>query len=145
MKRILIVEDEELPRQLYSEFLEKKGYDVETAENGQKALDCISDKRPDLILLDINMPELNGKEFLKIILADDVLKDIPVYVITGIANLKEIGESLNLGARGYIQKSDSLGEVLNKIEIALGTSIITTESNERSSGPKKLADRNLDT
>ena len=134
MTRILIVEDEELPRQLYSEFLEKKGYDVETAENGQKALDFLSDKQPDLILLDINMPELNGKELLKIILADDNLKNIPVFIITGVVNVKEVSESLNLGARGYIQKSDSLGEVLNKIEIALATSITTSENNQLSNG-----------
>ena len=67
MPRILIVEDEEQVCQLYAEFLEKKGYKVETAENGQKALAFLSNTRPDLILLDMNMPELNGKEFLTII------------------------------------------------------------------------------
>jgi len=80
MPMILIVEDEELIRQMYAEFLGMKGYKVETAENGQKALDFLSNTRPDLILLDMNMPELNGKEFLTIIKADNKLKNIPVLI-----------------------------------------------------------------
>ena len=129
MQRILIVEDEELVRELYSEFLEKKGYDVETAENGQEALDFLSENRPDLILLDINMPKVNGNELLKIIKADDKLRNIPVFIITGIANYKEIGDSITLGAIGYIEKSNSLGEVLNNIQMVLGNLMAIPKSN----------------
>ena len=131
MQRILIVEDEELVRELYSEFLEKKGYDVETAENGQEALDCLSENRPDLILLDINMPKVNGKQLLKIISADEKFNNIPVFIITGIGDIKEISETLNLGARCYIEKSNSLGEVINKIELVLGSFINTSKGNPR--------------
>ena len=145
MPRILIVEDEETVRELYSEFLEKKGYKVETVENGQKALDFLSDKRPDLILSDMNMPELNGKELLKIILADDKLKDIPVFIITGVDEVSEISECLSMGARGYIEKSNSLAEVVNKIEIVLGTVIKAPESNPLTDGPRKLSDLKLGT
>jgi len=145
MPMILIVEDEEQVRQLYAKFLEKKGYKVETAENGQKALDFLSDNRPDLILLDINMPELNGKDFLKIIKADDKLKNIPVFIITGISNDKEIADSISLGAIGYIYKSNTLAEVLNNIQMVLGSLIATPESNPLQEGPKKLDDLDLGT
>ena len=145
MPRILIVEDEEQVCQLYTEFLEKKGYKVETAENGQKALDFLSDNRPDLILLDMNMPELNGKDFLKIIKADDKLKKIPVFIITGIGNPKEIGDSISLGAIGFIDKSNTLAEVLNNIQMVLGGLIATPESNLPRYGQRKSADLDLNT
>ena len=145
MPMILIVEDEEQVRQLYAKFLEKKGYKVETAENGQKALDFLSDNRPDLILLDMNMPELNGKEFLKIIKADDKLKKIPVFIITGIGNAKEIANAISLGAFGYIYKSNTLAEVLNNIQIVLGSLIATPESNSPRYGWRKSADLDLST
>ena len=145
MSRILIVEDEELLREIYSEYLEKKGYDVKTAENGQKALDFLSDdNRPDLILLDLNMPEINGKEFLKTMLANKKFKNIPVFLLTGISNYKEIGETLNLGAKGYIEKTDSLGEVLNKIDMVIPSYINLNETNKRGYAPRKSENRNLD-
>ena len=127
---ILIVEDEEQVRQLYAKFLEKKGYKVETAENGQKALDFLSDNRPDLILLDMNMPELNGKEFLKIIKADNKLRSIPVLLMSGgIVQDDKIAECLSLGAVGCIEKANSPVEVKNNIQIVLGSLIATPESN----------------
>jgi len=145
MPMILIVEDEEQVCQLYAEFLEKKGYEVETAENGQKALDFLSDNRPDLILLDLNMPEINGKDFLKIIKADDKLKKIPVFIITGIVNAKEISDSISLGAMGFIDKSKTLAEVLNNIQMVLGVLIATPESNSPRYGRRKSADLDLST
>ena len=144
MPRILIVEDEELIRQLYADFLNKKGYKTESAENGQKALDCLDVHKPDLILLDMNMPELNGKELLKIIKAEDGVKDIPVLMITGVDDVKVISECLTLGAIGYIEKCTSLNEVVNKIEIILGTIIGKPGGNVLNEGPKKLEDLNLD-
>ena len=144
MPRILIVEDEELIRQLYADFLEKKGYKAETAENGQKALDYLSDTRPDLILLDMNMPELNGKELLKIMKAEDGLKDIPVLMITGVDDVRVISECLTIGAIGYIEKCTSLIEVVNNIEIVLGTIIGKPGSNSFNQGPRNLTDLNLD-
>ena len=145
MAKILIVEDEELVRKLYTELLEMKGYKVETAENGHKALDYLSDKRPDMILLDINMPELDGKEFLKIKKADDKLRKIPVLLITGIVQVERIGECLSLGAMGYIEKANSPVEVMNKIEMVLGAIIETPGSNPLTRGPRTLSDLNLGT
>ena len=144
MARILVVDDEESIRQLYSDFLEKKGFKVETAENGQKALDYLNNSRPDFILLDMNMPELSGKEFLKIIKADDELKNIPVMLITGVEEVKVISECLALGALGYIEKCTSLNEVVNNIGVVLGINIEKPRINRLTEGPRKLADLNLD-
>ena len=102
-----------------------KGYKVETAENGHKALDYLSDKRPDMILLDMNMPELNGKEFLKIINTDNKHRRIPVLLMSGVVQIEEIGECLSLGAMGYFEKANSLDEVIKKIEMVLGAIIKT--------------------
>ena len=127
VSKVLIVEDEKLIRERISEYLEKKGYDVYTAENGQIALDFLSDdNKPDLILLDLNMPELNGKEFLKTMLKDKKFKNIPVILLTCISNNKEIGETLSLGAKGYIEKTESLGEIFNKIDTLIPIAINTT-------------------
>ncbi len=146
MPMILIVEDEEQVRQLYAKFLEKKGYKVETAENGQKALDFLSDNRPDLILLDMIMPELNGKEFLKIMKADNKLRSIPVLLMSGgIVQDDKIAECLSLGAVGCIEKANSPVEVKNNIEMVLGAIIETPESNSLTKGPRKLADLNFGT
>jgi len=145
MARILIVEDDELIRQMYAKFLGMKGYKVETAENGQKALDFLSNTRPDLILLDMNMPELNGKEFLTIIKADNKLKNIPVLIVTGVGEVIEISKCLGLGAMGYIEKPVTLVEVVNKVELVLGPIIEKPESNPLEEGPKKLDDLDLST
>lgn len=145
MSKILIVEDEELIRKLYTELLEMKGYKVETAEDGQKGLDYLNDKRPDMILLDINMPGLDGKEFLKVIKADNRLRRIPVLLITGVVQVEKIGECLSLGAMGYIEKANSPVEVINKIEMIIGAVVETPGSNTLTRGPRKISDLNLGT
>ena len=139
MSKVLIVEDEKLIREIFSDYLEKKGYDVTTAENGQKALDFLSDdNKPDLILLDLNMPVLNGKEFLETMLENKKFKNIPVIMLTAISNNKEIGETLSLGAKGFIEKTESIGEIFNKIDTLIPLAIKTTERNKRKYGQKNL-------
>jgi len=146
MASILIVEDEELIRNLCTDFLEIKGYKVETAENGQKGLDYLNDKRPDIILLNINIPKFGGKEFLKIIKADNKLRSIPVLLMSGgIVQDDKIAECLSLGAVGCIEKANSPVEVKNNIEMILGAIIETPEINSLTKGPRKLADLNFGT
>ena len=80
-KMILVVEDEEIERNLVVEVLDTLGYDAVSAENGRKALDIIAEQDIDLILTDIHMPEINGLELLKRV--RDNGKDIPVILMTG--------------------------------------------------------------
>ena len=145
MPRMLVIEDEELLRNLYSELLEMKGFHVETSVDGKTALENLNDTRkPDLILLDINMPEMDGIEFLKIIKSNDKLKRIPVILITGVIQVEKISAGLDLGAVGYIEKANSPVEVMSKIEMILGAVLnIPVKRNEMKVGPKKMGDLEL--
>jgi len=142
MPRILVIEDEELLRNLYTELLEMKGYHVETANDGKIALEKLNETRkPDLILLDINMPHMDGVEFLRIIKSNNKLKRVPVIVITGIIQVEKISAALDLGAISYVEKVNSPLEVMNKIEMILGAIInIPDKKNERRAGPRKMDD-----
>jgi len=142
MPRILVIEDEELLRNLYRELLEMKGYHVETANDGKIALEKLNETRkPDLILLDINMPHMDGVEFLRIIKSNNKLKRVPVIVITGIIQVEKISAALDLGAISYVEKVNSPLEVMNKIEMILGAIInIPDKKNEMRAGPRKMDD-----
>jgi CheY-like chemotaxis protein len=144
MQRILVIEDEELLRNLYSELLEMKGFHVETAKDGKVALEHLNEARkPDLILLDLNMPEMDGVEFLKIIKSIDKLKRVPVILITGVIQVEKISAGLDLGAVGYIEKANSPVEVISKLDMILGAIISTDVKNEITAGPKKMNDLEL--
>jgi len=145
MPRILVIEDEELLRNLYSELLEMKGYHVETANDGKIALEQLNETRkPDLILLDINMPGMDGVDFLRIIKSNDKLKRVPVLLISGIIQVEKITAGLDLGAVGYIEKANSPVEVMNKIDMIIGAIInIPDKTNELKAEPKKMDDLEL--
>ena len=142
MPRILVIEDEELLRNLYSELLEMKGYKVETADEGNAALEYLKENRsPDLILLDINMPQMDGVDFLKIVKNDSKLKRIPVILITGVIQVEKISSCLDLGAVGYIEKANSPVEVMSKIEMILGAVLNNrVKKNEMTTGPRKMGE-----
>ena len=106
MAKILLVEDEELLRKMYRKKLEL-AFEVETAADGEEGLAKAREFKPDLILLDIVMPKLNGIEVLKKIKADPVINWIPVVMLTNLATGAAIQECLEAGSQGYIIKSDS--------------------------------------
>jgi CheY-like chemotaxis protein len=107
--------------------------------NGEEALEYLSDpanERPFVILLDLNMPKMSGIEFLKIIKADDVLKMIPVIVLTTSKEKKDVMDSFDLGAAGYMIKPVDYAkfvEVISSVMVYWGSSelpreeILTTE------------------
>ena len=105
MAKILLVEDEELLRKMYRKKLEL-AFEVETAADGEEGLAKAREFKPDLILLDIVMPKLNGIEVLKKIKADFAIKWIPVVMLTNTASGAAIQECSQAGALGYIIKSD---------------------------------------
>lgn len=140
MTKILVIEDEELLRHLYSELLEMKGYDVATAEEGKSAIAYLNQNaNPDLILLDINMPQMDGVEFLRIINNDNRFRRVPVIVLTGVVQVEKIGSCLSLGAVGYIEKANSPVEVMKKIELILAVVLKNyNRKTKKSAGPKKM-------
>ena len=102
-KKILVVDDDRNMLQLLQSFL-KETYTVTMVSSGQAAIDSARINRPDLILLDYMMPEMTGKETLEIIRKDDELKNIPVFILTGVSDRTKISECLKLNPSGYILK-----------------------------------------
>ena len=120
MPKVLLVEDDESLRTLYSRSLRLKNYDVETAVNGADAIIKMGIYRPDVIILDIMMPELNGIEVLKILKSDPHYKQIPILMLTAASDLNTIKECLEKGAKGYIIKGESPTEVTKKVDNIIG-------------------------
>lgn len=110
-KKILVVEDEEALRLLYEEELIEEGYDVSTAKDGKEALQKLRKEKPDLIILDIVMPEMDGMEALGRIVG--VEKRIPIILHTSHPGYRE--DFMSWAADAYIEKSSNLTELKEKI------------------------------
>ena len=84
-KKILVIDDEPDARTFFSTLLEDAGYETVVAENGQEALEKVRNQRPDLITLDITMPETSGVRFYRDVKENEAYKGIPIIIITGIS------------------------------------------------------------
>jgi len=115
MAKILIVDDEEHIRYLYSEELSDAGYEVITAENGHLLLERIEEEKPDLVVLDIKMVDYNGLDLLQDI--RNKFYDLPVVLCTAYDTFKE--DMKSIAADYYVIKSFDLSELKNKIAMAL--------------------------
>jgi CheY-like chemotaxis protein len=104
MKRILIVEDDEKSLYLARFILEKEGYEVIEARDGLEALDNVSKETPDLILMDMQLPKLDGYEVTRQIKADERLSKIPVIALTAYAMKGDREKTLEAGCSGHIEK-----------------------------------------
>ncbi len=115
MAKILVVDDEEHIRFLYSEELTEAGYEVITADSGYRLLEQIEEEKPDLVVLDIKMIDYNGLDLLQDI--RNKFYDMPVVLCTAYDTFKEDMESI--AADFYVIKSFDLTELKNKITMAL--------------------------
>ena len=114
---ILVVDDnEEFVLQLVRRILEPEGYSVTAATNGNSALTVIDELRPDLVLLDIRMPEINGYQVLKRIREKS---DVPVIMLTAILEVTSVQQSLGLGADDYIRKPFKPQELVARVQAKL--------------------------
>ena len=114
-KRILVVEDQEDNRQILRDLLANAGYEMLEAEDGQQALNAIAKQRPDLILMDIQLPILDGYEATRRIKADPSLKDIPIIVVTSYALSGDEEKARACGCDAYVAKPYSPRALLAKI------------------------------
>ena len=106
MAKIAIIEDDQAIAQMYRLKFEAEGYEVETAANGRLGLELAESMRPDIILLDLMMPEMSGDEMLEKLRATDWGKDIKVIILTNIGK-EEAPDSLKqLGVRKFIVKAE---------------------------------------
>lgn len=117
---MLLVDDDLTLREMYAERLKAEGFSVEMAKDGEEALRKATDLHPNIILLDIMMPKLNGLEVLKKLKDNQDTKDIPVIVLTALIQDREKHESMVEGAADYIVKSETMpGDVIAKIKAIL--------------------------
>ena len=103
-KKVLIVEDNELNMKLFHDLLEAKGYETVQTREGAKALDLAREHRPDLILMDIQLPEVSGLEVTRWIKDDEALRDIPIIAVTAFAMKGDEERIRQGGCEGYISK-----------------------------------------
>ena len=115
MTTILVVEDDKNQRLLYEQELKLEGYDVVTASDGKDALEKIQEQLPDLIIMDINMPKMDGIETMGKILGKN--REIPVIINTAYSNYKD--NFMSWAADAYIVKSSDLSELKNTVKEVL--------------------------
>ncbi|MFH1401559.1 MAG: response regulator [Parcubacteria group bacterium] len=120
MKKILFIEDESALQKTFGDLLEAKGYRLVSALDGEIGLALAKKEKPDLILLDIILPKINGLEIMGKLKADPETKAIPIIILTNLESVNNVGKALELGATTYLVKAQySLDEILEKIEKAL--------------------------
>jgi len=115
MKTILIIEDDQHIRELLTYNLQRENFEVATAENGKKGLDFIYHIRPDLIILDLMIPEINGVEICQKIKSDPLVKKTPLIILSAKGQESDIIYGLGMGADDYITKPFSTKELIARV------------------------------
>jgi two-component system cell cycle response regulator DivK len=114
-KTVLIVEDNELNMKLFNDLLQAHGYNTLQTRDGREVLSMTRKHRPDLILMDIQLPEISGLEIAKMLKADDDLNSIPVVAVTAFAMKGDEQKIRNGGCDGYIAKPISVNNFLQTV------------------------------
>ncbi len=119
-KKILVVEDEATLQKALVEVLEQSGYEALSAMDGERGLQLAKEENPDLILLDIILPKMDGFEVLKALKEDPKAANIPVIILTNLGDVSSVQQALELGANSYLVKADfHLNDVIEKVERTL--------------------------
>jgi two-component system OmpR family response regulator len=121
-RRILVVDDQDDIRELTSTVLTGAGYDVVAVSSGNGALDRLAAANFDLVLLDVNMPGMDGWETLRLIRADEELLDVPVVMFTIKGEFHDQVHGMQEGATGYITKPFEIDDLLSRLDRVLTAS-----------------------
>lgn len=119
-KKILIVEDNELNLKLFRDLLGAHGYETHETKEGLEAMPLTQKIKPDLILMDIQLPEISGLDVTRRIKADASIADIPIIAVTAFAMKDDEEKILRAGCQAYISKPISIGPFLNTVRRFLG-------------------------
>jgi DNA-binding response OmpR family regulator len=129
MTKVLLVEDDPSISRLYFKALTFEHYEVQTAENGVKALEVLKNYGPDAILLDIMMPEMNGIDLLKKLKSDVNTEEIPIIVLTNVADSDVTLEAVECGAALILIKSQiEPDQVIEAIQKVVAGDILQSET-----------------
>ena len=104
--KILIVEDEEILLTALSEELKQEGFEVAGAKDGVEGVEKVASEKPDLVLLDLVMPRLDGIGALKQMKENPATKDVPVVILTNLSDYDKVSDALSLGAMDYLVKAN---------------------------------------
>jgi two-component system cell cycle response regulator DivK len=115
-KTILVVEDNDLNMKLFHDLLETRGHEVVETRNGMEALKLARQHKPDLIIMDIQLPEVSGLEVTRWIKDDDALKAIPIIAVTAFAMKGDEERIRDSGCEAYIAKPMSITNFVNTVE-----------------------------
>lgn len=119
-QRILLIEDDKMLLDMYAGKFIREGYEIMTAENGSEGLKLAKEQKPDLILLDIILPKLDGFSALKEIRKDETIKNTPVILLTNLGQDQDIQKGKALGADDYFVKANHTPtEVVEKVRTLL--------------------------
>lgn len=117
MKRILCIEDEKALQKTLTKMLQVSGFDVINAYDGEKGFALAQKETPDLILLDVILPKLNGRDVLKRLKAEETTKDIPVIMLTNLESAEDVEYAIGHGATTYLVKANyELNEIVEKVK-----------------------------
>lgn len=119
MPRVLIVEDDPLIARIVEIKLENRGYQVIRASDGQEGLEAIRQHKPDVVLLDVMMPVMDGYQVLRILRGEAEFTSLPVIMLTAKGQERDIMSGLKEGATDYIVKPFSPSEVVERVEKVL--------------------------
>ncbi len=120
-RKILIVEDNDLNMKLFHDLLEVHGYETVQTKDGREVLQLAKEHRPDLILMDIQLPEVSGLEVTRWIKEDEELRGIPIIAVTAFAMKGDEEKIRSGGCEAYIAKPISIASFLQTIEKVLGS------------------------
>ena len=112
---ILAVDDIPLNLLLVQKMLSRFKFEIRTADNGQQALDAVADRRPDLILLDLMMPGIDGFEVIKRLREDPATADIRIVILSALNSNEDVVKGFDLGANDFIMKPIILVKLLNSV------------------------------
>ena len=121
--RLLLVEDNEDNRTIYSTLLRHLGYEVIEAQNGVQAIELARSERPDLILMDISIPEMDGWEATRILRGDPVTKDVPIVALTAPALEDDRERAAEVGFSSYLAKPIEPRAVLAEVRRLIGENV----------------------
>lgn len=121
MQKILVIEDDTFLRELIVQKLLKEGYEIVEAIDGEDGIKKVTEEKPDIILLDIILPGIDGFEVLKKIKEDEKVQDIPVIILSNLGQQDDIDKGIKLGAKDYLIKAEfTPGEIVEKVKSVLG-------------------------
>lgn len=120
-KTVLIIEDEEDAAELFAEMMRVSGFHVVKTSSTAPAIAMMTDEKPDVVLLDIMMPEISGLDILRQMRADPVLLNIPVIVVSAMSMPTDIRHSMEAGASTYLTKPVGFIDLKEAVDRALGS------------------------